>query len=92
MLLWCLTPNIFNRLMYVSLHHCSLHTVERLPGIQEYPCWSYPSPWSLFLKHDEKHILRKTSKYHGGGGPRDNDYLLQKERRWGREDGRRNKG
>ena len=71
--LWCPTLDIrlifFNCLMYVSLHHCSMHTVKQSPNtlrrlVQELPTLFF----GVFsLEHDEKHILPvcKISKQYG---------------------------
>ena len=61
-----------------------MHTVKQLqlPNISRIPLLELPElTFGAFLpKYDEKYALHETPKHHGAGGPRDSDYLLQKER------------
>ena len=56
--------------MYVSLRHCSIHIIKRLPNISRITLLEL---FELFLelfcsRNDEKHILSKISEHQGGAG------------------------
>ena len=50
------------------MHRYSLHTKKQLPNISRRLALEFPGPCfgGFLLRHDEEHILYKTSKHHGG--------------------------
>ena len=67
-LIWGIQHIFSNCLMYASLRCYSLHTKKQLPNISRRLALEFPGPCfgGFLLRHDEKHILYKTSKHHGG--------------------------